>query len=435
MGTENPGSSDLQPSSPEPVPNPQPEAELAHESGDELTDAQALVAQLVAAGRWPAPDLLHQILNAGDAAVEPLRAFLRTDPRGWPAKAPLVHAIRLVSTLRPPAAIPEFVSIIRRYVNKLEEEAAEALARLGNPGFDALVDLCRDPSIHGYRRVDVALAAKKAAGDDAVKRARVAELLRSILVQLMANARELDQRTDPADLGDGEEEFHVDDRNDLIDSEDKDVIDEELTDEEAEWDADWDEDEDLEEDEDWDEDEDLEEDEDRIENDLLEDDEEWGEEDDFEDDGIDMAPDLGMELAFIVSDLADLADPLAVDLIKTAFDEGLIDTSFIDQDEVDELYNFGGNTPKASTDWLESYQKSYDKHVGALDPPVLPPPISARRPRYRYEDRYDEGEPPPDMPATAPIFNTGPRLGRNDPCWCGSGKKYKRCHLGKEPPG
>jgi uncharacterized protein YecA (UPF0149 family) len=21
------------------------------------------------------------------------------------------------------------------------------------------------------------------------------------------------------------------------------------------------------------------------------------------------------------------------------------------------------------------------------------------------------------------------KLGRNDPCWCGSGKKYKRCHL------
>jgi preprotein translocase subunit SecA len=21
------------------------------------------------------------------------------------------------------------------------------------------------------------------------------------------------------------------------------------------------------------------------------------------------------------------------------------------------------------------------------------------------------------------------RLGRNDPCWCGSGKKYKNCHL------
>jgi uncharacterized protein YecA (UPF0149 family) len=21
------------------------------------------------------------------------------------------------------------------------------------------------------------------------------------------------------------------------------------------------------------------------------------------------------------------------------------------------------------------------------------------------------------------------KLGRNDPCWCGSGKKYKNCHL------
>lgn len=25
--------------------------------------------------------------------------------------------------------------------------------------------------------------------------------------------------------------------------------------------------------------------------------------------------------------------------------------------------------------------------------------------------------------------NEIPELGRNDLCWCGSGKKYKRCHL------
>jgi hypothetical protein len=23
---------------------------------------------------------------------------------------------------------------------------------------------------------------------------------------------------------------------------------------------------------------------------------------------------------------------------------------------------------------------------------------------------------------------TGERIGRNDPCWCGSGAKYKKCH-------
>ena len=30
-------------------------------------------------------------------------------------------------------------------------------------------------------------------------------------------------------------------------------------------------------------------------------------------------------------------------------------------------------------------------------------------------------------PASSPA-KAGPKLGRNDPCWCGSGKKYKRCH-------
>jgi preprotein translocase subunit SecA len=29
--------------------------------------------------------------------------------------------------------------------------------------------------------------------------------------------------------------------------------------------------------------------------------------------------------------------------------------------------------------------------------------------------------------ATAPIVNAGPRVGRNDECPCGSGKKFKKC--------
>ncbi len=31
----------------------------------------------------------------------------------------------------------------------------------------------------------------------------------------------------------------------------------------------------------------------------------------------------------------------------------------------------------------------------------------------------------------APVRATGPKVGRNDPCPCGSGKKYKHCCLGK----
>ena len=28
----------------------------------------------------------------------------------------------------------------------------------------------------------------------------------------------------------------------------------------------------------------------------------------------------------------------------------------------------------------------------------------------------------------APVARSGPKVGRNDPCWCGSGKKFKKCH-------
>jgi hypothetical protein len=37
----------------------------------------------------------------------------------------------------------------------------------------------------------------------------------------------------------------------------------------------------------------------------------------------------------------------------------------------------------------------------------------------------------PDLLAVAPFVATGPEPGRNDPCWCGSGRKYKQCHRGR----
>lgn len=43
-----------------------------------------------------------------------------------------------------------------------------------------------------------------------------------------------------------------------------------------------------------------------------------------------------------------------------------------------------------------------------------------------------EGSGTDDEPARPdPIRNDGPRVGRNDPCPCGSGKKYKQCHMRK----
>ncbi len=50
--------------------------------------------------------------------------------------------------------------------------------------------------------------------------------------------------------------------------------------------------------------------------------------------------------------------------------------------------------------------------------------------QYHHAD-YDEAlaaANPPEQGGPAPATNVGPKVGRNDPCPCGSGKKYKHCH-------
>jgi preprotein translocase subunit SecA len=43
------------------------------------------------------------------------------------------------------------------------------------------------------------------------------------------------------------------------------------------------------------------------------------------------------------------------------------------------------------------------------------------------DDSYDKDD--PFNEPLVPIRNTTPKIGRNDPCPCGSGKKYKKCHI------
>jgi preprotein translocase subunit SecA len=39
---------------------------------------------------------------------------------------------------------------------------------------------------------------------------------------------------------------------------------------------------------------------------------------------------------------------------------------------------------------------------------------------------YDEEEMP--APVEQRVLAEEEQIGRNDPCWCGSGKKFKKCH-------
>ena len=47
----------------------------------------------------------------------------------------------------------------------------------------------------------------------------------------------------------------------------------------------------------------------------------------------------------------------------------------------------------------------------------------------KNKDRIEKGELNEPPPAAGETFvKTGPEVGRNDPCHCGSGKKFKKCH-------
>ena len=68
-------------------------------------------------------------------------------------------------------------------------------------------------------------------------------------------------------------------------------------------------------------------------------------------------------------------------------------------------------------------QKLVHNEFSSLSGPgaALPPPSGSMMP----PPPAPEGERPA---ARQPIQKEGPKVGRNDPCPCGSGKKYKKCH-------
>ena len=47
---------------------------------------------------------------------------------------------------------------------------------------------------------------------------------------------------------------------------------------------------------------------------------------------------------------------------------------------------------------------------------------------YQHEQNDQLGGEAPEPAGPQSQIRQGPKIGRNDPCWCGSGKKYKHCH-------
>ncbi len=70
------------------------------------------------------------------------------------------------------------------------------------------------------------------------------------------------------------------------------------------------------------------------------------------------------------------------------------------------------------------------QHAEAVSPIQAPPPPAPDAPpgRFAASDGGGEGTPRGNAPSAAPFVRPVPKVGRNELCPCGSGKKYKHCH-------
>jgi hypothetical protein len=142
------------------------------------------------------------------------------------------------------------------------------------------------------------------------------------------------------------------------------------------------------------------------------------------------------EIAFLISDLCDMADPLAVAMIDAALDEKLVASEIVNRKYVKETYEMGGRVEKVGRPWLEDYRASYlIKHNPVPKPAESSSYDFPSRTSYPSFDAVASRPPPPRrVDPIATIRNVAAKIGRNDLCWCGSGKKYKKCHMGKDAP-
>jgi hypothetical protein len=123
-------------------------------------------------------------------------------------------------------------------------------------------------------------------------------------------------------------------------------------------------------------------------------------------------------LTSIVNCAVDVGAAPMAETIRRWFDTGHVDEMNIDrgffEDHVHDDWNtlvehgFRERYVRSAVDEMKNW--AYDR-----EPRPLPPPHSDP-----YLNRYGG-------PAKAPVVRDTPKVGRNDPCPCGSGKKYKKC--------
>ncbi len=130
-------------------------------------------------------------------------------------------------------------------------------------------------------------------------------------------------------------------------------------------------------------------------------------------------------------DLASFHDPSVMPEIHRAFEYGIIDDPFVKEDELEDVINgvfsdmdeadFKRNT----RDPLDHFSRENIEHLHLINYE------EKDEDEFDYEDNSDINDKDFESEVMSSLQKKE-KIGRNDPCPCGSGKKYKKCCMGKE---
>jgi hypothetical protein len=123
--------------------------------------------------------------------------------------------------------------------------------------------------------------------------------------------------------------------------------------------------------------------------------------------------------------LVSFAPKEALEDITDAYQRGLVDSTVVDLEDVERSIAEGEGRVRKELEWCSAtgIKDTIEelRHWAAFEEK----PAQQRAPqppRPHFGTALEPAE-----PAMAPVLSRGPRVGRNAPCTCGSGKKFKKC--------
>jgi hypothetical protein len=117
----------------------------------------------------------------------------------------------------------------------------------------------------------------------------------------------------------------------------------------------------------------------------------------------------------------DLWPKEAIEELGRAYENGLVDTGSIDWQDIKQALALGQQGAMQRARYRDPLITDLARDMGWMQC------FQKTKREYEKDPEEDLQEVMPDRYSATPIRRTAPKVGRNEPCPCGSGKKFKKC--------